>query len=82
MIELEIAIVAALLLLTDMVCSGIAAWRSNPQLSAIAGSATTGGTSLVIGAMIMPLAAAAICAIAVAVCLTGIKTMALRQSHP
>lgn len=39
MIELETATIAALLLLVDMVCSGIAAWRGNPQLSVISGSA-------------------------------------------
>lgn len=81
MIELETAIVAALLLLADMVCSGIAAWRSNPQLSAISGSATSAGVTLVIAAMVMPVVAAAFCAIAIAACLTWLKTSALKRQQ-
>ena len=81
MIELEIAIVATLLLLTDMVCSGIAAWRSNPRLSVISGSATSGGVTLVVGSIVMPVVAAAICAVAIAFYLTWIKTIALKRQH-
>ena len=52
MIELETAAIAALLLLADMVCSGIAAWRGTPQLSVISGSATSAGVTLVIGSIL------------------------------
>lgn len=81
MIELETAFIAALLLLADMVCSGIAAWRGNPQLSVISGSATSGGVTLVVGSMLMPVVAAAICAVAIAFYLTLIKTVALKRQH-
>lgn len=76
MIELETATIAALLLLADMVCSGIAAWRGPPQLSVISGSAT-----LVIGSVFMHVNAAAICAVAVAFYLTWLKTVALKRQH-
>ncbi|HCH78859.1 hypothetical protein [Stutzerimonas kunmingensis] len=66
MIELETAAIAALLLLADMVCSGIAAWRGNPQLSVISGSATSAGATLVVGSLILPITASAIIAAAVA----------------
>ncbi len=79
MIELETAAIAALLLLTDMICSGIAAWRQNPKLSAVAGSATSGGALLVLGSMIMPLDAAVIIAVASAACLGWLKNAALRS---
>ena len=79
MIELEIAAIAALLLLADMVCSGIAAWRGNPQLSVISGSATSAGVTLVVGSMVMPLTAAAISAVTVAFHLTWLKNVALKR---
>jgi hypothetical protein len=81
MIEFETALIAALLLLTDIICSGIAAWRSNPQLSAISGSATSAGVTLVVGSMVMPITAAAISAVAVAFYLTWLKTVALKRQH-
>ena len=79
MIVLETAVIAAFLLLADMICSGIAAWRGNPKLSAISGSAASAGVTLVVGSIFMPETAAAICAVAVAIYLTGLKTMALKQ---
>ncbi|WP_339730226.1 hypothetical protein [uncultured Pseudomonas sp.] len=81
MIELETALIAALLLLADMVCSGLAAWRGNPQLSVISGSATSAGVTLVVGSIVMPLTAAAIGALAVAFYLTWLKTVALKRLH-
>lgn len=81
MIEFEIALIAALLLLTDMVCSGIAAWLGNPQLSVISCSATSAGVTLVVGSMVMPVTAAAIGALAVAFYLTWLKTVALKRLH-
>lgn len=81
MIELETAAIAALLLPVDMVCSGIAAWRGNPQLSVISGSATSAGATLVVGSLILPITAAAIIAAAVAFYLTGLKTMALKRQQ-
>lgn len=81
MIELETATIAALLLLADMVCSGIAAWRGPPQLSVISGSATSAGATLVIGSVFMHVNAAAICAVAVAFYLTWLKTVALKRQH-
>ncbi|MBU0808319.1 MAG: hypothetical protein KKD30_14725 [Gammaproteobacteria bacterium] len=79
MIELETALITALLLLADMVCSGLAAWRGNPQLSVISGSATSAGVTLVVGSIVMPVTAAAIGALAVAFYLTWLKTVALRR---
>ena len=38
MIELETATTAALLLLADMVCSGIAAWRGTPNSASFPGA--------------------------------------------
>ena len=81
MIVLETALIAAFLLLADMICSGIAAWRGNPQLSAISGSATSAGVTLVVGSIFMPATAAVICAVAVAIYLTGLKTIALKRQH-
>ena len=81
MIVLETAVIAAFLLLADMICSGIAAWRGNPQLSAISGSATSAGVTLVDGSIFMPTTAAAICAVAVAFYLTWLKTVALKRLH-
>ena len=81
MIVLETAVIAAFLLLADMICSGIAAWRGNPQLSAISGSATSAGVTLVVGSILMPTTAAAICAVAVAFYLTWLKTVALKRLH-
>ena len=81
MIVLETAVIAAFLLLADMICSGIAAWRGNPQLSAISGSATSAGVTLVVGSIFMPATAAAICAVAVAIYLTGLKTIALKRQQ-
>jgi hypothetical protein len=81
MIELETALIAALLLLADMVCSGLAAWRGNPKLSVISGSATSAGVTLVVGSMVMPVTAAAISAVAVAFYLTWLKTLALKRQH-
>lgn len=77
MIELETGLIAAMLLLTDIVCSGIAAWRSNPQLTVISGSATSAGVTLVVGSMVMPVTAAAVSAVAVAFYLTWLKNVAL-----
>lgn len=81
MIELETALIAALLLLADMVCSGLAAWRGNPQLSVISGSATSAGVTLLVGSIVMPVTAAAIGALAVAFYLTWLKTVALKRLH-
>lgn len=81
MIVLETAVIAAFLLLADMICSGIAAWRGNPQLSVISGSATSAGVTLVVGSIFMPATAAAICAVAVAFYLTWLKTVALKRLH-
>jgi len=81
MIVLEAAVIAAFLLLADMICSGIAAWRGNPQLSAISGSATSAGVTLVLGSIFMPATAAVICAVAVAFYLTWLKTVALKRLH-
>lgn len=81
MIVLETAVIAAFLLLADMICSGIAAWRGNPQLSVISGSATSAGVTLVIGSIFMPVTAAAIIAVAVAFYLTGLKTIALKRQQ-
>lgn len=81
MIVLETAVIAAFLLLADMICSGIAAWRCNPQLSVISGSATSAGVTLVVGSIFMPATAAAICAVAVAFYLTWLKTVALKRLH-
>lgn len=81
MIVLETAVIAAFLLLADIICSGIAAWRGNPQLSVISGSATSAGVTLVVGSIIMPATAAAICAVAVAFYLTWLKTVALKRLH-
>ncbi|NRH26054.1 hypothetical protein [Pseudomonas sp. MS19] len=81
MIEFETALIAALLLLTDIICSGIAAWRSNPQLSVISGSATSTGVTLVVGSMVMPVTAAAICAVVIALYLTWLKTIAIKRQQ-
>ncbi|MFV3089547.1 hypothetical protein ACNJYG_03460 [Pseudomonas sp. GW6] len=81
MIEFETALIAALLLLTDIICSGIAAWRGNPQLTVISGAATSAGVTLVVGSMVMPVTAAAICAVAVAFYLTWLKTIALKRQQ-
>lgn len=81
MIEFETALIAALLLLTDIICSGIAAWRGNPQLSVISGSATSAGVTLLVGSIVMPVTAAAISALAVAFYLTWLKTVALKRLH-
>lgn len=81
MIEFETAAIAALLLLADMVCSGIAAWRGNPHLSVISGSATSAGVTLVVGSMVMPISAAAISAVAIAFYLAWLKNLALKRQH-
>ena len=81
MIELETALIASLLLLTDIICSGIAAWRGNLQLSVISGSATSAGVTLVVGSMVMPVTATVICALAVACYLTWLKNLALKRQH-
>lgn len=49
MIEFETALIASFLLLTDIICSGIAAWRANPQLRVISGASTSVVVTLVVG---------------------------------
>ena len=69
----------AALLVADLVCSGIAAWRSSPQLSAISGAAASGGVALVVGSVIMPLAAAILFSVTVAACLAWLKALPLKR---
>ncbi len=81
MIEFETALIASLLLLTDIICSGIAAWRANPKLSLISGAATSAGVTLVVGSMVMPITAAAISAVAIAFYLAWLKNLSHKRQH-